>query len=275
VIPASPRARLRVAQRLAALLERGCGIATPDQQFDALLQKTDALVPAGVALEAYLEQLELDDAALQRFIEGMCTHETRFFRHPEHFEIVSERWVPARRADTRSRKVRAWSVACSSGEEPFSLAMLLLDNFPSSAGWSVEVLATDVSSLVLERARGATWPLSRSGEISAERLDRYMLRGRYHHVGLMRAKPALRSAVRLQQLNLISRPYALGDDFDLVFLRNVLIYFSAQTRRRVLDGVLAAMAPGAMLVTGPAEGVSYLAEDRLRSVGPHVFVYSG
>jgi chemotaxis protein methyltransferase CheR len=271
----SPRGRKRSAQRLATLLESASGIATPEQQFETLLQKTDALLPEGVALETYLQQLSSDAALLQRFVEGMCTHETRFFRHPEQFDSVAELWVPERLRQMQRRRVRAWSVACSSGEEPFSLAMLLLDHFPRNLGWSVEVLGTDLSSTVLERARAATWPVARRGEITPERLDRYMLRGRDQHMGLMRANPELRAVVAFSQLNLISPPYSLGADFDLVFLRNVLIYFSAKLRRGVVDAIISAMLPGAMLVTGPSEGVSYLEERRLRSVAPHVFIYTG
>ena len=205
----------------------------------------------------------------------MCTHETRFFRHPEHFELVEQLWVTQRRADPRHKRVRAWSVACSSGEEPFSLAMFLLDHFPAAQGYHVEVLATDLSRQVLARAAQATWPLARSGEISAERLERFMLRGQGKQLGQMRAKPELREVVKLQQINLTDSHYAIGDDFDLVFLRNVLIYFSAETRAQVLRSVLAHLAPDGLLVTGPSEGVSYLGEARLKSVAPHVFRLAG
>lgn len=128
---------------------------------------------------------------------------------------------------------------------------------------------------MLERAARATWPLARQGEISAERLDRYVLRGHGKQVGLMRASPELRALVRFQQLNLVQPPYAVGDDFDLIFLRNVLIYFTQETRREVLRAVLASMASGALLVTGPSEGVSHLQESRLVFVAPHVYAYVG
>jgi chemotaxis protein methyltransferase CheR len=268
------RARRSLAQQLALLLERTSGIATPEQQFDALLQKAAVLVPHGMSFDAYVHRLAADTTLLAQFIEGMCTHETRFFRHAEHFDAVEQLWVPARRAKTDRRRVRAWSVACSTGEEPFSLAMLLSDHFPSAAGWCVEVLGTDLSSQVLARAQAATWPIARSGEIGPARLDRYLLRGRDGQLGRMRARPELRAVVRFKQLNLIEPPYAIGEDFDLVFLRNVLIYFSAQTKRRVLGAVLSLMAPGALLVTGPSEGVSYLEDPRLRSIAPHVFVHA-
>ena len=267
--------QLRIGQHLAALLERETGILIPEHQIDGFVKKVHGLLPEGMALETYASLIASDDQALRQFIESLCTHETRFFRHPEQFAAVEQHWLAARQARADRPRVRAWSVACSSGEEPYSLAMLLLDHFPRVAGWQVAVLGTDVSGRVLERARHATWPIARAAEIGPERLERYMLRGEGKHVGLMRAKPELRNAVQLQALNLIAQPYAIGEDFDLVFLRNVLIYFSAATRRSVVTAVMSQMAPGAMLVTGPSEGVSYLEEPRLRAVAPHVFVYTG
>lgn len=266
---------VRLARRIAVLVERESGIVTPEHQLEALLQKASGLVPDGLTLEAYLGELALDAGEQARFIEGICTHETRFFRHPEHFAVLERSWLPERLADTQRRRVRAWSVACSSGEEPYSLAMWLSDHFPRREGWTPEVLGTDFSRRVLDRAQGATWPLSRQGEISAERLERYMLRGRGQQTGLMRANTELRELVRFQQLNLVQQPYAIGEDFDLVFLRNVLIYFSTDTRRQVLRAVVSLMAHSAVLVTGPSEGVSYLGEPRLRSIAPHIYVYVG
>ena len=272
---ARAEASLRLARRIASIVERVSGIATPEHQLNALLHKSRALVPDAVMLETYVGQLEQDAAELARFIEGLCTHETRFFRHPEHFEVLERQWLPERQADVQKRRVRAWSVACSTGEEPFSLAMWLSDHFPSLVGWRVEVLGTDFSRPALDRAERATWPLARHGEISPERLERYMLRGRGQQTGLMRANDELRALVSFQQLNLAQPPYAIGEDFDLVFLRNVLIYFSQETRQRVLRAVLSLMAHAAVLVAGPSEGVSYLGETRLRSIAPHIYLYAG
>jgi chemotaxis protein methyltransferase CheR len=272
---AMTRTEQRVALQLASLLERACGIVTPEHLLENLLQKARVLVPGGSTLEAFAAQVASDESALCAFVEGMCTHETRFFRHPEHFDIVEQLWVTQRRAEPQRKSVRAWSVACSSGEEPFSLAMFLLDHFPAAQGYRVEVLATDLSRQVLARAEQATWPLARSGEISADRLERFMLRGQGKQLGLMRARPELRDAVKLQQINLTDPRYAIGEDFDLVFLRNVLIYFSAATRGQVLRSVLAHLAPDGLLVTGPSEGVSYLGEQRLTPVAPHVFRLAG
>jgi len=264
----------RLAARLAGLLETFCGISTTQQQFSTLLHRAAALVPEGQKLETYALLLTADANARQHFIERMCTHETRFFRHPDQFAAVEEGFVRAR-LDQPGRTIRAWSVACSSGEEPFSLGMMLLDSFPASLGWHVEVLATDVSSQVLERARRATWPMNRAANISPERLERYMLRGAGEQTGYVRAAPVLRKAVSFQRLNLIAPPYQVPGEFDLVFLRNVLIYFSPATRRLVVENIVRQMKKGAWLVTGPSEGVRHLGQGRLRAVQPHIFVCEG
>ncbi|HXH62573.1 MAG TPA: CheR family methyltransferase, partial [Gemmatimonadales bacterium] len=115
-------------------------------------------------------------------INSICTHETHFFREPRQFEYLEQSLAPRWRVDAdagaRPKRIRAWSAGCSSGEEPYSLAMSLLAHFPVQDGWSVDVLATDVSTRVLERARGATWPIEKAAEIRPEYLKRFMLRGK-------------------------------------------------------------------------------------------------
>ena len=267
------RAQLQLALRLASLLESGSGIVIPEPQLDALLYKVASIVPPQLTLAGYVALLGSDSELRRQFVERMCTHETRFFRHAEQFGIIEHAWVAARRERSDRRRVRAWSVACSSGEEPFSLAMMLLDHFPAASGWTVEVVGTDLSTQVLARAHAATWPVARAAEIAPERLDRYMLRGHGASAGLMRATPMLRSVVSMRQLNLVGPPYSVvGEAIDLVLLRNVLIYFSKATRLRVVEALLPHLAPGAWLVTGPSEGVSHLdLPQRLQMVAPHIF----
>jgi chemotaxis protein methyltransferase CheR len=229
-----------------------------------------------LGLPSYADYCQLarrDAQERQRLLEAICTHETRFFREPRQFELLEKVIVPEWRrlaaGGQRSRHVRVWSAACSSGEEPFSLAMVLLDHLPAAHGWAVEVLATDLSTRVLAQAREARWPVARAAEIPATYLRRYMLRGTRSQEGFMRAGPALRDAVRFASLNLHDDTYGVGR-FDLVLCRNVLIYFDRAAKAHVLTRLASHLEPGGHLFLGHAETLS-ASDAGLRLVAPTVY----
>jgi chemotaxis protein methyltransferase CheR len=207
-------------------------------------------------------------------INNICTHETQFFREPRQFEFLEQTLAPQWRAEaeagTRPKQIRAWSAACSSGEEPVSMAMSLLYHFPASAGWSVEVLATDISTRVLDKARAATWPIERAGQIPPAYLKRFMLRGTGEQQTKMKAGPEIRSVVRFQQLNLQADSYAVGDGFDLIFCRNVLIYFNAASKEHVVSRLVGRLAENGLLFLGHAESLTGM-RDQPRAVIPTVY----
>lgn len=222
---------------------------------------------------AYYRRVEADvEDERVRMLDLVSTNETQFFREPRQFQLLEDEIVPAWRAAgeerRRERRVRAWSAACSTGEEPFSLAMTLLAGLP---GWQVEVLATDLSTRVLEQARSAVWPLSRAEKIPRSYLERFMLRGTRSQEGKMKAVPELRSVVRFERLNLHTGPYPRRR-FDLVLCRNVLIYFDVAARTRVIGRLLDHLAPGGYLFLGHAENLSGLT-DRMRGVIPSVYTW--
>ena len=207
-------------------------------------------------------------------INNICTHETQFFREPRQFEFLEQTVAPRLRAEaeagTRPKQIRAWSAACSSGEEPVSMAMSLLYHFPATAGWSVEVLATDISTRVLDKARAATWPIERAGQIPPAYLKRFMLRGTGEHQNRMKAGPEIRNVIRFQQLNLQADSYAVGDGFDMIFCRNVLIYFNAATKEHVVTRLLGRLAEDGLLFLGHAESLTGM-RDAPRAVVPTVY----
>jgi chemotaxis protein methyltransferase CheR len=220
----------------------------------------------------YHERVVADPAELVRMIDAICTNETHFFREPRHFEHLAERVFPAWRAEAdaglRPRRIQVWSAACSTGEEPYSIAMALLAAFP--AGWDLSVLATDLSTKVLERARAAVWPLERSAPIPPAYLKSFMLRGYGTQEGLMKAGPEIRALVRFDRVNLVGEDWPAGP-FDLVFCRNVLIYFDREAKDRVVDRLLHRLAPRGMLFLGHAESLAGFT-GRARAVLPTVYV---
>lgn len=211
-------------------------------------------------------------------INSICTHETHFFREPRQFEyletVVLPQWRAQAEAGTRPRRVRAWSAGCSSGEEPFSIAMSLLASCPPSAGWSLEVVATDVSTRVLDRARAAIWPLERAKHLPDAYLKRFMLRGHGEQQDKMKAGPEIRAAVRFEHLNLNSPSYELAGSFDLIFCRNVLIYFDTDSKERVIRQLLNRLTPDGLLFLGHAETLSGFQDERggtPRAVMPTIY----
>jgi chemotaxis protein methyltransferase CheR len=151
--------------------------------------------------------------------------------------------------------------------------MALLDRLPPSSGWSIQILATDISTRALDLARSATWSIDRSREIPQPFLKRFMLQGVGSQAGKVRAGPELRALVKVEWLNLSARSYAVGPSFDAVFCRNVLIYFDPELRRRVVGQLIDHVAPGGYFFVGHAESVQ--GEPALTCLQPNVYRCSG
>jgi chemotaxis protein methyltransferase CheR len=222
----------------------------------------------------YRRVVEGDEAERIRLLDAISTNETHFFREPRQFDFLEERvfpeWSRQAASGSRARKIRAWSAACSTGEEPYSLAMLLLGHFPSS-DWTIEILATDLSTRVLERARAAIWPMEKARKIPPWYLRNFMLRGTRSQEGKMKAGPEVRSVVRLERMNLNEKHYPVAGPFDLIFCRNVLIYFDQTTKAGVIDRLLNHLLPTGYLFLGHAESLNGLT-NRVRCVFPTVYV---
>ena len=226
--------------------------------------------------EAYYELVHADDSGeeLVRMLDLVATNETHFFREPAHFHFLAEtyeRWRREGDAGARPRQVRVWSAACSTGQEPYSVAMQLLAHFPRESGWNVEVLATDISTTALARAQAATWGIEKARELPPAYLKRFMLRGVDSRVGEMRAGPELREVVRFERLNLVAPELPpIGGGFDVVLCRNVLIYFTAAQRATVIERLATRVAPTGFLIVGHAESLLH-ARGPLAVVRPTIY----
>ena len=184
----------------------------------------------------------------QTALDLLTTNETYFFREPKHFAFLRERALPARRAGSAWR---VWSAACSSGEEPWSIAMTLAEALPA-APW--EILASDLSTRVLERARSAQYPLERAEHIPAPLLKKYCLRGIGSQAGSFCLDRPLRQRVQFRQVNLV-QPLPEVGSFDVVFLRNVLIYFDPATKAQVVRQLCERLRPGGWFFCGHSESL--------------------
>ena len=197
---------------------------------------------------AYLQWLEGDAPASewQEFINALTTNLTSFFREEHHFHALVE--------DLRaraSRPLRLWCNAASTGEEPYSLAMTVVETLGVSA--QVRLLCTDIDTKVLQAAQRGVYEATARG-LSPERLKRHFMRGTAANAGFIRVKTELSRLIEFRPFNLMSRDWSsLGDPFDIVFCRNVMIYFDAATQRRVLERMHAATRPGGLLYVGHSE----------------------
>ncbi|MEP6999105.1 MAG: protein-glutamate O-methyltransferase CheR [bacterium] len=230
-------------------------------------------------LDSYGEYLEIVRAdrtgqELVRLLDLVTTNETRFFRETPHYRYLADELCPAWRqsadAGRRSRQVRVWSAACSTGQEPYSVAMTLMDHLPAAEGWSIEVLASDLSTRVLAVATSGEYELAKADEIPAAYLRRFMLRGIGARAGWMSVSAEVRQAIRFFRVNLNEREYSVPGSFDLVFCSNALIYFSRTGQSAVVDRLTKRLAPDGRLFVGHAES---LHDHRalLRTVAPTVY----
>lgn len=199
----------------------------------------------------YFALLRSGDAPeeVQIAIDLLTTNETYFFREPRHFELLRARALEAHRL---GRGLRVWSAACSSGEEAYSIAMVLADCLGMGA-W--EVVGTDISTRVLKTAARGHYTMDRGRHIPQEYLKRYCLRGVGEQAGTLLVDRPLRSRVRFVHGNLNQALPDLGQ-FDVVFLRNVMIYFSDDTKRRVVERVVAPLKSGGELFIGHSESLN-------------------
>ena len=223
----------------------------------------------------YRHILEVDRGdELIILLDCISTNETHFFREPRQFEFLATEvfpvWKNRNRSAGGSRHIRVWSAACSSGEEPYSLAMILWHHFPPGSGWDFEILATDLSTRVLGTGSSGIWPIAKASEIPQNYLKKYMLKGTGAHSGNMKAGAELRSVVRFQRINLNDDDYPVAGNLDLIFCRNVLIYFDAQSRARVIDRLVDRLAPNGFLFVGHAESLTGVT-DRVGYVVPTIY----
>jgi chemotaxis protein methyltransferase CheR len=260
-----------------SLIRRESGIHLPDPKktmlVSRLVRRLHALNLTSFT-DYYRHVVYGGEGEMARLLDAICTNETWFFRNGKHFDFLRDelagRWIQEQRAGRRAPRVRIWSAGCSTGEEPFSIAMVLLDTLPS---WGVSVTATDLSTRALERAEAATWPLEKSKDIPASSLKRYMLRGTGSQDGKMKAGLDLRTTVSFRRLNLNDAmwPFESSAPFDAVFCRNVLMYFEPACRERIVRRLLACLAPNGHVFVGDAEGLNGFAELRLAIPGVYTF----
>lgn len=231
-------------------------------------------------LECYYQLVIDPDQQEERnlMIDAITTNETRFFREPKQFEFLEQRVIPVWKFEAeqglRSRTLRLWSAGCSSGEEPYSLAMLMARNVPHEEGWNVTILATDVSTRMLDQARMGIYRIEKSIEIPEPLLKDHLLKGIAEQTGKMKVMPEIQQMVEFKRLNLMQDAYPAAATFDAIFCRNVLIYFDLASKSEVVERLTRCLQARGLLFLGQAETLSGV-NSQLRTLAPAVYVRSG
>ena len=237
--------------RIKSLIYKKAGISLHDGKHAMVYSRVSRRLrdTGHASFKTYLDWLEQHDGAeWQEFINALTTNLTAFFREQHHFTILDEML----RAD-RNRNWRIWCSAASTGEEPYSIAMTATEALGPRDTFHID--NSDIDTKVLATAAPGVYKADGVKGLSAEQMQRFFMRGKGDNAGLMRVKPELQKHMAFQTVNLI-QDLPFRDPFDVVFCRNVMIYFDAATQRQVLERIHRVMKPGGMLFVGHAENFS-------------------
>ena len=187
---------------------------------------------------------------LTMMLDLISTHKTDFFREPRHFEFLRDRIIPELAC---AKHIRIWSSACSTGEEPYTIAMTVFDTAQDPGQWDWKILATDLSTRVLATAASGIYDEERVRAVRPEVVRRHFLRGRGKSAGLFKVKPHLAEMITFRQLNLMDDHFPIKSSLDLIFCRNVMIYFDRQTQETLARKFHHYLRPGGYLFVGHSE----------------------
>ena len=255
-------------KRVCVLMYEAAGLSFNDSKKSLIQSRlTSRIQKLGLdSFTVYIDILEDESQAaeFQMAVDLLTTNETYFFREPKHYDVL-ERELSNSRAP-----IAIWSAASSFGDEAYSTAMLLSDmQMQGRIGPDWSILATDISHRVLLSAKEAVYPQDRLRAVSDQRLKRYCLRGEGEFLGQVLLHDKIRSRVQFGRLNLCQPIDGMGP-FDVIFLRNVLIYFDSPTKIAVVDRVLATLKPGGLFFLGTAEG-RVNCQTQLQTIQPGAF----
>lgn len=246
--------------RIAAYVYRECGIRLPPVKITMIEGRLRRRVRAHdhSSLGDYCGWLfDGDNLATERehLLNAVTTNKTDFFREPKHFDYLVGTALPQMR-DAGIDRLRVWSAACSTGAEPYTLAMLLDAFAQDRQGPDYGILATDLDSEVLRIARRGVYPAAMLDPVPAGLRARYAMRANDPKRGEMRIAANLRAAIGFAQMNLMDERYPVGDPMDIIFCRNVLIYFDKPTQEKVVRRLTECLRPGGLLFLGHSESIA-------------------
>jgi chemotaxis protein methyltransferase CheR len=249
---------------LRYLVKEHTGIALSESKLELVRRRfTPRLRALGLdAFADYVRYLKAHvEEELADFASAITTNLTAFFREDHHFEFMAQTALPdllERNADTR--RLRIWCSAASTGQEPYSIAITLLNNIPNIESWDVKVLATDLDRQCLEKARAGVYSINDMDKVPAEVSNRWFLRGRGNNEKHVRVKDSVKQYIEFKPLNLIGN-WPMRGPFDIIFCRNVFIYFDKPQQQKIVEKFARLQYPGAYLLIGHSETLNTISND--------------
>ena len=211
---------------------------------------------------------QAEEGEITQVIDALTTNFTNFLREPDHLKFMVEQ-LGAKQGAAGAGPFHIWSAACATGEEPYSIAFYLSEAFPPAAGWDWRILASDVSTKAIDKAKAGIYPAERVAMLPREWLQRYFQRGLNDWKDFYRVKPRVAERVLFQQLNLLGT-YDFSRAFDVIFCRNVMIYFDRPTQEQLVNRLCRYLAPGGHLLIGHSESLNGLSVP-LRCLRPSIY----
>lgn len=253
--------------RVRTLIYKQAGISLGESKQEMVYSRLARRLRAkGLnSFEEYLDALEngLDSGEWEAFTNALTTNLTSFFREAHHFPILAEHMLRMKGS------LSIWCSASSTGEEPYSIAMTVCEAFGTLTP-PVNIIATDIDTNVLETAANGIYPIERVDKMAQDRVKRFFLRGKGEHSGLVRVRPELRQLVTFKPLNLLASSWPVSGPFDVIFCRNVMIYFDKPTQGKILSRFVPLMKPEGLLFAGHSENFVY-ASDAFKLRGKTVY----
>jgi len=265
-------------EKFSRFIHANLGIKMPPQKksmLEARLRKR--LRALGMSsFEEYREYFFSDDGMAKEIVslcDVVTTNKTDFFREAAHFDFLTRSALPdmqQRGLISSERPLKLWSAGCSSGEEPYTLSMVLSEYAAGNSGFSFSILGTDLSSRVLERAVNGIYTMERIVPVSDSLRRKYLLRSRNREEQLVRVIPELRARARFMRLNFMDDDYGLDESFQAIFCRNVIIYFDRPTQARIVGNICRHLVPDGYIFMGHSETLNGMGLP-LKQVAPSVY----
>jgi chemotaxis protein methyltransferase CheR len=264
-------------RRISDLVYEHCGINLHDGKKELVRSRLAKRLHQGrfTSFSQYIQHV-LEDPTGKEFsilIDSLSTNLTKFFREERHFEYMRTQLLPRlikAKESRRQLRVRGWSAGCSSGEEPYSIALTLLEAFAGRGRWDIRLLATDVSTRILERAQAGVYDRERIEPIPMPLRSKYLITRREGDKERYEVKSALREMVIFRNLNLM-KDWPIRGPLDFVFCRNVMIYFDKPTQARLIRRFYDLLGPGGVLFTGHSESLTGI-EHAFKYVQPTIYL---
>lgn len=259
--------------QIQSLVHRHTGIALTEAKRDMVYSRLSRRLRQ-LRLKSFAPYCRLlaegDAAELAQFVNAITTNLTSFFREVHHFDFLATTLLPKLyRDNASSRRLRIWSAGCSTGAEPYSMAMVLQETVPSASSWDAKILATDLDTDVLKTSQRGVYSESQGRGVSPQRLRQWFKQGIGPNAGLLRVMPELQKLIVFRQLNLM-QAWPMRGPFDIIFCRNVVIYFDKATQQVLFERFADLLSPQGYLFVGHSESLFKLT-DRFALLGQTVY----